>query len=144
MAFGIAASDDRFALVLAAATAKPHAPAKQSREGALTSVEGREIARFSLEERSLKMTMQEPDFAAFVVDKIPELFEAFRRRRLRSEPVGFGLPNEAPEGEVGKEKGPQNVVPEALLSVGTKRIALPQIVVKRLDAVPASKFLLPA
>ena len=70
-------SDDRFALVLAAATAKPHAPAKQSREGALTSVEGREIARFSLKERSLKLTMQEPDFAAFVVDKIPELFEAF-------------------------------------------------------------------
>jgi hypothetical protein len=42
------------------------------------------------------------------------------------------LLTEATEMKPGKEKGPRNDIPEALLSCGDKRIALPGITVKAL------------
>lgn len=77
--FGEASSDGRFLNVLSAANkAADAAPKLQSRS--IASTGGAEIARVAFSDTKMKLTMDRAAneaFAAYLVEKLPELFEAY-------------------------------------------------------------------
>ncbi|ACL60700.1 plasmid partitioning protein RepB [Methylobacterium nodulans] len=81
-------SDARFARLLAALTA----PERSLRDGSVTSwtnPAGRAVVRIDRTPRRTQLTVDdlaEPDFGAFLVESLPDLYAAFQARRARTRP----------------------------------------------------------
>jgi ParB family transcriptional regulator, chromosome partitioning protein len=81
-AFLQAASDERIALVLDALTQKKPA---SSRATISRDDSGRRIARVQRSGRRLALVVEEavePDFAGYIVDRLPEMYRSFRQERV--------------------------------------------------------------
>lgn len=71
-------SDDRFSAALAAASGRSTIPDGQE-EGPIAGRGGKEIGRYALKERNLKITLakEQAGFASYIVEKLPELFKTY-------------------------------------------------------------------
>jgi ParB family chromosome partitioning protein len=75
-------TDVRFLTVLSAANKSNHVDAMTARPRLISSRDGDEIARVALTDTHLKLTVSRisnEGFAAFVVDQLPDLFEAYAK-----------------------------------------------------------------
>ncbi len=86
--FSIEDSDARFAAVFTAAAPRP---AKPPRPKVWTAPDGARIARIAEDERKLSLVLDKKvagGFGAYLVEALPEIYAAFKRREEQSDQNG--------------------------------------------------------
>jgi len=84
--FSDLSSDDRFARLLAGLTAKPPQPAPAP--AFWTNLGGRPVVRIERDPKRTQLTIDdtlEPDFAAYLIQSLPQLYAAFAESKTRDE-----------------------------------------------------------